>query len=72
MQGLERDIQEDILGAVGGEDPKPVKLTFKGLKSMQDNNLKKTRVIYIDIVKDENYNVLQKIADTIIQKFIEK
>lgn len=39
LQGLERDIHENILGAVGGEDPRPVTLTFKGLKSMQDNNL---------------------------------
>ena len=40
----------NLLGAVGGEDPKPVELTFKGLQSMQNNNVSKSRVLYIDIV----------------------
>ena len=39
---------------------------------MQDNNLKKTRVMFIDIVRDKNYTLLAKIADLIIKKFIEK
>ena len=50
LQGLERDIQMTLLGAVGGEDPKPVELTFKGLKTMQNNNVQKSRVLFIDVV----------------------
>ena len=34
LQGLERDIQMNILGAVDGQDPRPIELTFTGLKSM--------------------------------------
>ena len=38
---------------------------------MQDKCPTKTRVIYIDAVKDENYVNLEKIADLIIKKFLE-
>ena len=62
----------NLLGAVGGADPRPIELTFKGLKSMQDRNPQKTRVMYLDIIQDENYELLQKIANLIITKFIEK
>ena len=39
---------------------------------MQDKNPRKTRVMYLDIIQDENYELLQKISDLIITKFIEK
>lgn len=39
---------------------------------MQNNNPAKSRVLYIDIVQDEDYRMLEKIADMIIQKFLEK
>mmetsp|Transcript_752 Transcript_752/g.1128 ORF Transcript_752/g.1128 Transcript_752/m.1128 type:complete len:143 (-) Transcript_752:34-462(-) len=39
---------------------------------MQNNNLGKSRVIYIDVVQDDNYRTLVRIADTIIKKFLEK
>ena len=61
-----------LLGAVGGEDPKPVELTFKGLKTMQTNNVQKSRVLFIDVVQDEHYATLEKIGDMIIRKFLEK
>ena len=34
LQGLERDIQMNILGAEDGEEPQPIELSFSGLKSM--------------------------------------
>ena len=39
---------------------------------MQNNNVSKSRVIYVDIVQDDNYRTLVRMADTIIKKFIEK
>ena len=39
---------------------------------MQDKNPRKSKVLYLDIVQDENYELLQKIADMIITKFIER
>ena len=39
---------------------------------MQDRNPRKSKVLYLDIVQDENYELLQKIADMIITKFIER
>ena len=72
LSGLERNIMEDLLGATGGQDPSPVELTFQGFKTMQNNNPAKSRVLYIDIKHDENYRMLEKIADMIIQKFLEK
>ena len=62
----------NLLGAVGGQDPSPVELTFKGLKTMQDKNPTKSKVLYLDVIQDENYELLQKIADLIITKFIER
>ena len=39
---------------------------------MQTNNPRKTRVLYIDILQDENYALLERIASQIIEKFLEK
>ena len=39
---------------------------------MQNNDPSKSRVLYLDLVQDENYELLEKIADLIIKKFIEK
>lgn len=72
LEGLQRNILEEILGATGGQDPKPVELTFQGLKTMQNNNPAKSRVLYIDIKQDEHYRTLERIADMIIKKFLEK
>lgn len=62
----------NILGAVGGADPKPIELTFQGFKTMQNHQPTKARVMYIDVVQDEHHTVLEKIADMIIRKFLEK
>ena len=71
LQSLDREIM-NLLGGTEGQDPRPIELTFKGLKTMQDKNPKKSKVLYLDIVKDENYELLQRIADIIITKYIEK
>ena len=72
LQSIERDIHIDLLDAVGGEDPKPVNLTFKGFKSMQKNNPAKTRIGFLDIVKDEHFATLERIISLIISTFLDK
>ena len=62
----------NLLGAIGGQDPRPVELTFKGLQTMQTATPDKTRVMYVDIVQNSHYEMLEKIADEIIKKFLEK
>lgn len=62
----------NVLGAIGGADPRPVELTFKGLKTMQVGQPQKSRVMYIDAVQNSHYELLEKITDTIIKKFLEK
>lgn len=39
---------------------------------MQNNNPGKSRILYLDVVQDAHYRTLQRIADMIIKKFIEK
>ena len=72
LQELERNILEEVLGATEGRDPEPIEITLQGLKTMQTGNPAKSRVLYIDIVQDESYRKLEKIADMIIAKFLEK
>ena len=62
---MEREIQTDILDAHGGADPKPINLTFRGLRTFQ-TNLKEARIVYCDLEKDESYNLLVKISSLLI------
>lgn len=66
LEDLDREIQTDILDATGGSDPKPIHLTFRGLRTFQ-NNLKEARIVYCDLEKDENYNLLVKISSLLIK-----
>ena len=61
----------DLLEAVGGEDPKPINLTFKGIKSMQQD-LSNSRILYVDLLKNEGFDLFEKMASMIIAKFLEK
>lgn len=38
LQSLETTILQDFLGAKGGEDPEPITISFKGVKTFQTKN----------------------------------
>jgi 2'-5' RNA ligase len=63
---------EDLLGAVDGEDPQPVTIKLKGIDTFQRKQPEKARIVYIDIVKNEAYETLQKISSAVISAFLDK
>ncbi|CDW86355.1 activating signal cointegrator 1 complex subunit 1-like [Stylonychia lemnae] len=63
-------IQQEILGACEGQNPKPFYLTLKGLKTFQTDDPTKAQVLYCDFKRDEGYAKLQKIASKIIYEFL--
>lgn len=71
LQSLEREIQQEILGAVGGADPEPVSLKFKGIGTFAPNP-KQSRVMFLKVAEDNSFAKLQKIAHLIISAFIDK
>jgi hypothetical protein len=38
LQSMERTILDDFLGAKSGEDPDPITISFKGIKTFQTRN----------------------------------
>lgn len=66
LRNLQSTITEEYLGASQEGStaglPKPLYLTFKGLQTFQYLNPTSARVLYCDIKKDENYEVLRKIT----------
>ena len=65
LQSVDREIQTDILEAVGGEDPKPINLTFEGLKTFQ-KDLRQARIVYCDVKKDDGYQLLSQVSSLLI------
>lgn len=72
LQSLERMVLEDYLGAKDGEDPDPITLSFKGVKTFSTKNPQQARIIYVDVVKDDHFNRMQQITSHLIQAFLDK
>ena len=72
LQSMERTILEDFLGAKNGEDPEPIQLSFKGVRTFQMKNPQQARIVYIDVVKNDHFVRMQKITSHLIQTFLDK
>jgi len=55
LQSLETTVLGDFLGAKNGEEPQPICISLKGVKTFQTRNPEQARIVYIDVVKDENF-----------------
>ena len=71
LQSVDREIQTDILEAVNGADPRPINLTFQGLRTFQ-NDLRQARIVYCDLKKDEGYELLTRISSLLITQMLKK
>ena len=73
LQSLQTDIQDDILGAAGGDDPQPVILTLDGLQAgFRNDDPEECRIMHAKIKDDESYNYLVRITSLIITTFLDK
>ena len=61
MRQLQPTIIEEYLG-----EGKPLYLTFRGLQTFQYLNPTQAKVVYCDIKKDENFDVLKKITSKLL------
>jgi hypothetical protein len=73
LQTLEHTVLEDFLNAKNGEDPEPIQISFKGVKTFKDvRNPQKAKIIFIDVVKDDHFFRMQQITSYLIQTFLDK
>lgn len=74
MRALEPLLKREFFGVSEEEcttgTPKPVYLTFKGLATFQYLNPSQAKTIYVDLKKDENYDLLKKITSKIFKTFM--
>lgn len=72
LQSIERTILEEFLGAKNGEDPEPISISFKGIKTFNMKNPQQARIVYIDVVKDDAFDRMRQITSHVIQIFLDR